>query len=306
MSKINVVITGATGFVGQHLLEGIDYTKWNVRILSRNFEKIGWADMQHCEKVKADLSDVNSLLKAFTDQDIIINIAAEIRDTAKMEASNIQGVKNLIFAARECGVKQIVHLSSVGVVGMQYASHSVMVDESFPCAPKNKYESTKLVSEQLLKEFASASDVSLSILRPTNVIGEHHPFNALLNLSLQLKKGLPALYTKGAKVNYVYVKDVVDAILQATTEQEAFTTRTLGASYSLYDFYKILGEAMSIKIRFVRIPSLLVTLLNIFGIKKLNAISNKVEYSTQGSLMNYNLEKGIHRTIDFYKQSDSL
>lgn len=306
MSKLNVVITGATGFVGQHLLDAIDYSKWNVRIVSRNFNKALWVDDSNCEKCIADLSDEASLLNAFDGQDVIINIAAEIRDPAKMEASNIEGIKNLTRAAKIKGVKHIVHLSSVGVVGMQYSFNTVLVDEHFSCAPKNKYEETKLVSEQLLKDFTADSSISLCILRPTNVIGEHHPFNALLNLSQQLKKGVPALYVKGAMVNYVYVKDLVEEIKRAVDRKTKLAVWNVGSAMYLKDFYGFLGKALQIKIRLVRIPAFVVHLLNLAGINKLNAISNKVEYVPKGSSINYNLQIGIQNTIRFYKQSKKM
>ncbi len=306
MTKLNVVITGATGFVGQHLLDAIDYSKWNVRIVSRSFNKALWADVSKCEKCIADLSDESSLRTAFAGQDVIINIAAEIRDVAKMEASNIDGIKNLIRAANVCGVKHIVHLSSVGVVGMQYSNNTVLVDEHFPCFPKNKYEETKLVSEQLLKDFTVDSTISLCILRPTNVIGEHHPFNALLNLSMQLKKGIPAMYVKGAMVNYVYVKDLVEEIKRAVDPKTKLTVWNVGSALPLIDFYRLLGNAIHVRIRYLRIPAFVVNLLNHAGIKKLNAISNKVEYNTKGSSISYDLQIGIQRTITFYKQSKKL
>lgn len=301
MSKLNVVITGATGFVGQHLLEAIDYSKWNVRIVSRNFNKALWVDDSNCEKCMADLSDEASLVKAFEGQDVIINIAAEIRDLAKMESSNIEGIKNLIRAAKLTGVKHIVHLSSVGVVGMQYSFNTVLVDEHFLCSPKNKYEETKLVSEQLLKDFTADSSTSLCILRPTNVIGEHHPFNALLNLSLQLKKGMPALYMKGAMVNYVYVKDLVEVIKSAVDTKTKLAVWNVGSAMSLKDFYELLGKALQIKIRLVRIPAFVVKLLNLAGIKKLNAISNKVEYIPKHKTDTFGLATALQRTIIYYK-----
>jgi len=301
MSKLNVVITGATGFVGQHLLDAIDYSKWNVRIVSRNFSKELWVDVANCEKCLADLSDEASLVKAFEGQDVIINIAAEIRDPAKMEASNIEGIKNLIRAAKLKGVKHIVHLSSVGVVGMQYSFNTVLVDEHFPCSPKNKYEETKLVSELLLKDFTNDSSISLCILRPTNVIGEHHPFNALLNLSLQLKKGMPALYRRGAMVNYVYVKDLVEEIKRAVDTKTKLSVWNVGSAISLKDFYELLSKSLQIKIRLVRIPAFVVKLLNLAGIKKLNAISNKVEYVPKHKTDTFGLATALQRTILYYK-----
>jgi dihydroflavonol-4-reductase len=301
MDKLNLVITGATGFVGQHLLESLDYNKYNVRIISRDFSKKTWADLSKCELIKANLSELESLKNAFAGQDLIVNIAAEIRNPDLMEASNVLGVKNLVEAAKHSKVPRIVHLSSVGVVGMQYSFNTVLVDEHFECVPKNAYEISKLKSEEILKKAANEDGIACCILRPTNVFGEHHPFNALLNLCQQLQKGRPAIYTEGAMVNYVYVKDLVEEIKSAFDSHASFEIRNVGTVMSLKDFYTLLAQILSQTNRLVRVPGFLIRLLRSVGINKLNAISNKVEYVPYNSFLSFGVEEGIKLSILFYR-----
>jgi dihydroflavonol-4-reductase len=306
MAKLNLVITGATGFVGQHFLESIDYNRYNVRIISRSFSKSTWADLSKCEQVVADLADVESLKRAFAGQDLVVNIAAEIRNESMMEASNIIGVQNLVDAAVFCQVPKIVHLSSVGVVGMQYAAKTVLVDEAYPCDPKNRYEITKLKSEEILLKAAQTGQINCCILRPTNVFGEHHPFNALLNLCQQLQKGRPAIYSEGAMVNYVYVKDLVEEIKSAFDSTTNLEIRNVGTAMSLKDFYTLLAQSLLHTNRLVCVPSFLIRLFRSLGINKLNAISNKVEYVPHNSFLSFGVEEGIKRSILFYKSKGVL
>ena len=134
--------------------------------------------------VEGDLSNQESLNRALSGITILINLAAEVRNLEKLEETNVGGTKRLIAAIREAKtVKEVIHLSSVGVVGMNYNLDLTEVDEQFPAEPKNEYERTKLLSEQLFLDFFRENpDLQWSVLRPTNVFGESHPFDALLNL----------------------------------------------------------------------------------------------------------------------------
>lgn len=307
---MKILITGASGFVGQHLLEDIDTTKYSIRVMTRNMSKKMRILPPGCELVEADLTDVDSLQKALENIDIVVNIAAEVRDPEKLKVTNINGVQNLIEAAVDNKVKKIIHLSSVGVVGMQYSSDPVVIDEQANCFPKNGYELTKLESEKLLSEAHTKYNFQLDIVRPTNVYGEYHPFNALLNLVNHIAQGKPVVSTSTAIVNYVYVKDLTALIIYLLQESSSKGILNVGRSCSLVHFTESVSGNFNKKSRQIYLPQFLINFMNVCGLKKFNAISNKVIYSDEKleSFFKYpyDLKNGIKRTIDYYKTKELI
>ena len=308
---MKVLITGATGFIGQHLLDELKDDPFSVRIISRKQKPEFWCANKNFEIVQGDITNKTSLEKAFEGIDVVINLAAELQDTSKLEATNITGIKNLVELADKNNVKKIIHLSSVGVVGMQYSRNKIIVDESSPCHPQNEYERTKLQSETLLNEFGKKSKTEINIIRPTNVFGDHHPRKALLGFFQRIKSGKSFPAASNAIVNYVYVKDVAHALRFCLLNDIGNKTFSIGKSLPLQDFLKLSADQLKSKSNIVYLPSFLFRLMNLLGylgIEKLKAnlrgISNCVEY--QDAFMKnkiqykYGTEKGIANTIKDY------
>src|ERR1035437_7089710 len=246
MEKVlKIAVTGAAGFIGQHLLEDISPGQFSLRVITRNASKPLRVLPVDCEVVEADLLNFHSLTKAFDGVDVVINIAAEVRNANMLVQTNIEGVKNLISAAVEKGVKKIIHISSVGVVGMQYGNVRQIVDEEAECFPKIEYERTKLESEKLLIEARKKHNFILNILRPTNVFGEYHPFNALLNFMSYTSNNKPMVGTSNAMVNYVYVKDLTALILQLVKDDREYGILNVGSSSSLIDFSSLISQSLN-------------------------------------------------------------
>jgi nucleoside-diphosphate-sugar epimerase len=306
---LKLLITGASGFVGQHLLEGIDTARFDIRVITRDINK-KIPLPAGAQVVQADLNDEASLIKASAGVDVLINTAAEVRDPAKLAETNIEGTKKLIRAIIENRIQQLIHLSSVGVVGMQYRSTPVVVDEQSHCDPKNEYERTKLESERLLKEASARYGFRLVILRPTNVFGESHPFNALLNMAQHISSGKPLLQSSGAMVNYVYVKDLTEAILAFTKDASPSGTYNVGEAMSLEDFTTVISAALQKKKNTLKVPQFLINFMSRLGLKKFNTVSNKVEYDDAAlkSVFSYpyGIKKGVENTIAYYKKKGLL
>jgi nucleoside-diphosphate-sugar epimerase len=302
MTKI--LITGASGFVGKHLLADMDLSACEVSVITRKKPE------QHnfptgVKVIQADLNDVNSLVSALSGIDILVNTAAEVRNASMLEETNIKGTQNLIQAIAANKIKRVIHLSSVGVVGMQYSAKTFIVDEKTACDPKNEYERTKLESERLLIEAEKNYGFNLIVLRPTNVFGEGHPFNALLNMMQYINSEKPLLLSKSAKVNYVYVKDLTASII-ASIKNNKTGIFNVGNSESLNEFSTMIAEQLNKPHKKIYIPAFLPPLMNSLGIKKLNSVSNGVEYDDRelNRFFQYpfGLKEGLKRTIGHYKE----
>ncbi len=300
---MNILITGASGFIGQHLLADIDPNKHAISVVTRNTNKNIPSLPENSKVIVADLTAIDSLKKAFANIDVIINLAAEVRNEKKLTETNVKGTENLLEAAALAGVQKIIHLSSVGVVGMQYNFENTVVTEEAKCNPKNEYERTKYLSEQILVEGCRKNNIALSILRPTNVFGEKHPFHATLKIMKHIKEGKLIVLAKEAKVNYVYVKDLSAAILKLI-DQPQNKILNIGYPSSYKEFIAITEHILNKKAKTITLPDVLFKTLNFLGIKKLRVISNKVIYddSRLKSFFDYpcGLEKGLTNTYKYF------
>jgi dTDP-4-dehydrorhamnose 3,5-epimerase len=300
---MNILITGATGFIGQHLLEELAGDDLNITVISRQQDPIFWCVNKKFKKIQADISKKESLKEAFKNIDAVINIAAELKNNAKFESTNILGTKNLIELSVENKVKKIIHLSSVGVVGMQYSLTPVVVDENTPCHPKNGYERTKLKSEEIIK----SSEIPYVILRPTNVFGDHHPRKALLGFFQRIKAGKAFPMTKNAVANYVYVKDVAHAMRFALLNNIENKVINAGETILLKNFIEMAAKELSVGYKITYLSSILFSALEIFTLGhfgKLRGISNCVEYKDEFMKKSigykYGFKSGIKNSTQFY------
>lgn len=307
--KEKILITGASGFIGKSLLKQIDFDRYEVAILTRNPQKFG--SEERFRVVEGDLSDQESLNRALSGITVLINLAAEVRNQEKLEETNVGGTKRLIAAIRAAGtVKHVIHLSSVGVVGMNYSLEPTVVDEQFPEHPKNEYERTKLLSEKLfLSFFGENPGLQWSVLRPTNVFGASHPFDALLNLMQHVRHGKKILYTRTAKVNYVYVEDLTAFILNRL-EATGNGIYNVGDSMDLKAFLDTIANELGASLKATRIPKWAVKIFLGLKIRKLDSVSNEVIYSDKALRTHFNYpfgyKEGIRHTIEYYKQLNKL
>lgn len=310
MGKLKVVITGVSGFVGKNLTQFIDKDLYEITAITRDKNKLLSILDNSIRIVEADLSDIESLKVAFENQDVLVNLAAEVRNQDLLAKTNIQGTENLIEAIKTTGIKKVIHLSSVGVVGKPYSAKAIDIYEDCDPTPQNEYERTKLISEQLFVSAADSKLFELIVLRPTNVFGENHPFNALLNLMQTIEKQNSLAFSKGAKVNYVYVTDVSFAILAAIEGKIKTGIYNVGYSMELKEFYSVIMNAMKSKTRVIKVPSFLIKFASLLGVNKLQSISNRSEYSDDSIRKSFTypigIEKGVQDTVDYYKQEGLL
>ncbi len=316
---MKILITGATGFIGQHLIESLAGENVSVRIITRKSNAELREKKIQAEIVQGDLADSSVLEKAFRDVEIVINLAAELVDPLKFESTNVNSVKIMAALAKKNDVKKFIQLSSVGVVGMQYSPKHIVVDESTACFPKNGYEKSKLESERILLETFSNDKRKLVILRPTNVFGDEHPRNALFHFFQTIKNGKRMVCTEDAMVNYVYVNDLVSSIHHFIFKDAMENIYNVGNAMLFKDFFlassKLIGKTAPLTI-LPRICFALPEAITYFGMKnvkaKLRSLSNGVIYSDERlqkeipGIYRYGIEKGLQRTIEFYNSKGKL
>lgn len=223
---MKLFVTGASGFIGSHFIEralsdghdvvGLYRTDAPERRRLLAHLRAGGADLR-----RGDLVDFDSLRDALTDADVVCHFAAAFTEAGRDEdffhRINVLGTANLAAVAAERGVRRFLLCSTGGVYGRQVAGN---IDEQSPTQPWNAYESSKLASETVLREIASARGMEHVILRPAAVYGPGDV--RMRKLFRMVSRGRFPLFGRGAGSRHlVYVSDVVDAFMRACTAPSA-------------------------------------------------------------------------------------
>ncbi len=198
-----ILLTGATGFVGRHLLNKISKID-RVRCLVRHERQAEELKKKGYETIIGDISENKRLLEATRGVDIVIHSAALMRGTRKQyELVNVVGTKNVVEACKKENVKQVIYLSSV------------LADEDYD----NGYGKTKREGEDIVKN----SGICYAILRLDAVYGKNDK-RTVGKIANAIKKS-PAvllLFGKGqANTHFLHVENATDAITAALKNTKA-------------------------------------------------------------------------------------
>ena len=211
---MNALVTGATGFVGGHLVDRLLERGDHVTALVRTPARAADAASRGVRLIQGDLSDVGALAAAAVDQDVVYHAAALTGavDEAEFMMANRDGTANLARAVVAAGsTGRFVHLSSMAAGGP--ARHGIPKQAHDPNYPVTMYGRSKLAAEQALQE----APLPWTILRPPTVYGPRDRDN-LLTVFKAAKFGLAPVFGDGSmELSIIHVADLVDAIVRAGT-----------------------------------------------------------------------------------------
>jgi dihydroflavonol-4-reductase len=214
---MTVIVTGASGHIGLNLVRALTAEKQNVRALvhvnQKPLEGLG------AEIVRADVSNVDSLIKVFQGADVVYHLAGVISivntEWPLVERINVQGVGNVIEACRRSKVKRLVHFSSIHAI--QQEPLDKPVDESSPLIDGRgypPYDRSKAAGQRLIRA-AVADGLDAVVVNPTGVFGpyDYQPSffgSALLGMA---NSKMPALVNGG--FDWVDARDVAQGAILA-------------------------------------------------------------------------------------------
>ena len=210
-------VTGATGFVGGHLVKALRARGDSVTALVRRpalAEKQGWGD--DVRLVKGDLGDESALREGCAGVDVVYHVAGMIsaRNLDEYMACNRDGTANVLEAARDGGVGRFVLVSSLAVAGPTVPGHPVA--ETRPPAPVTDYGRSKLAAEVLVQ----AMSMPWTIVRPPVVYGEWD--HATVKIFQLAKSGFVPLFGDGSQeLSVIHAEDLARALIAAGTMPSA-------------------------------------------------------------------------------------
>lgn len=226
---MTVLVTGATGFTGSHLVRVLREAGDDVRAMVRDVGRADGLAALGATVVTGDLTDRASLERAMAGCDVVYNIAALYREAGlpaqAYRAVNADAVVTLIECARTAGVRRVVHCSTVGVHGD--IAHPP-ANEDAPLSPGDVYQETKVLGEQLAREASARTGVELVIARPTGIYGPGD--RRLFKMFGQMARGRFVMLGRGSNYYHLtYIDDLCRGFrLCGTVPQAAGRTYILG------------------------------------------------------------------------------
>lgn len=241
-----VLVTGAGGFIGSHLTEGLVDRCANVRAFvrynSRNdwglLELLPYERLKEIEIFMGDLKDADAIRQAIKGVDIIFHLGSLIaipysytnpRETIE---TNMLGTLNVLTAAREEQVEKIVHTSTSEVYG---TAQYVPIDERHQLQGQSPYSASKIAADKIAESFYCSYNLPVAIIRPFNTYGPRQSARAvipaIISQAATKKIYLGSLHPTR---DYTYVKDTIGAFIKIATSPESIgEVINIGSNYEI-------------------------------------------------------------------------
>lgn len=203
--KEKILVTGADGFIGSHVVEKLVETGYDVRafVFYNSFNSWGWLDhvddrvRSAIDVFPGDIRDPHGTQRAVAGCDVVLHLAALIaipfsyHSPATYVETNINGTLNLLEAARSHDVSRFVSTSTSEVYG---TAQYVPIDEDHPLVGQSPYAATKIAADQMALAYYRSYEMPVTVIRPFNTFGPRQSARAVIpTIITQLLSGQPEL-----------------------------------------------------------------------------------------------------------------
>lgn len=260
-----VLITGADGFIGSHLVEEVINQGGKVKafVYYNSFNSFGWLDafspekLDKIEVVSGDIRDKGFVEESMKGCDVVFHLAALIGIPFSYHApdsyvdTNIKGTLNVLTAAQKLSVERVLVTSTSEVYGTaQYTP----IDESHPYQGQSPYSATKIGADRLAESFYSSFDLPVTIVRPFNTYGPRQSARAIIpTIITQILAGRKELHLGNLSPtrDLNYVKDVAKAFVAISKCDAAIGEEiniASGKEISMRDLVDMLVSLLSVDV----------------------------------------------------------
>jgi nucleoside-diphosphate-sugar epimerase len=240
VTGISALVSGATGFLGGHLIIKLREKGFRVRALVRQTSDVDGLVRSGIDISVGDVLDRQSLQRAMAGQQLVFHTAGKVSDWGSRQEfwqANAEGTANVISACREAGVKRLIHISSLTVLGLPRSG--TRIDEKTPIADsvRDFYTISKIAGEKLVRE-AHGSGLETIVIRP-GVIWGPGDITILPRLAALLRRGQLVFIGRGAnQLGLSHVENLSQGIILAAQAPSA-----AGQIYHLTDGEEITARA---------------------------------------------------------------
>mgnify|MGYP002624685299 FL=1 len=285
---MKLLVTGASGFLGEHVVSAALRRGHTVRAMIRpasDVTRLPWHEDTNVEIVRADLRQRRGLEDAVRGCDGVIHLAAAMGgDFYARFAGTVIATEHLLDAMTAAGVKRLIATSSFSVYDYRRLRMGSTLDERSPLEARpddrDDYARTKLIQEQLVRDRAQRDGLELTVLRPGAVFGAHHLWTARLGRQLGNNRWLRT--GAWAHVPFTYVESCAEAFIACIDAPQ-----TIGRTYNVVDddcptqrrYVALLRSRMKPRLRLLRANF---TLLR--SVAALAGLTNRLVFSGRAKL----------------------
>ena len=260
-----VLVTGADGFIGSHLVEALVRAGHRVRafVFYNSFSSWGWLDRSapdvrsQIEVFAGDIRDPHGVRKAMAECDAVLHLAALIAIPYSYHSpdsyvdTNIKGTLNVLQAARELGTTRVVHTSTSEVYG---TARFVPITEDHPLQGQSPYSASKIGADQIAYSFFNSFGVPVATIRPFNTYGPRQSARAVIpTIITQIADGkrrirLGALHPTR---DFSFIADTVRGFISVMESDRAVgEVINIGTNFeiSIGDTARLIAEIMGVEI----------------------------------------------------------
>jgi UDP-glucose 4-epimerase len=254
------LVTGAGGFIGSHLVEGLVERGYRVRAFVHynsqgswhNLDRVAPPVLSSLEVVAGDIADSFSVDRAVEGCDVVFHLAALIGipysyvAPSSYVATNVTGTLNVLEACRRHGVARVVHTSTSETYG---SAQYVPIDERHPLVGQSPYSATKIAADKLAESFQRSFGTPVVVLRPFNTFGPRQSLRAVIPTVIvqALTREALSLGSLEPVRDFTFVSDTVAGFI-AAAESERVVGETVnlgvGAGVSIRELVDGIGEIL--------------------------------------------------------------
>jgi NAD dependent epimerase/dehydratase len=311
-----VLVTGAGGFIGGHLVQRLVRDGARVRALVRYNSRnergtLDWIPPEalgDVEAVLGDLRDVESVDRAVSGSEIVFHLGAQIAipysfvNPRDFFETNVLGTLNVAQAALTRDVSRIVHTSTSEVYG---TARQIPITEDHPLEPQSPYAASKVAADKLMDSYHRSFRLPVTVLRPFNTYGPHQSARAVIPtiVSQALEGDVLRLGSLEPRRDLTFVADTVDGFVRAAAAPDA-VGRTVqlgtGRDVSIGDVVRIVGEVLGRELTVQKDPDR----VRPEASEVMRLIASP---ALAGELIGWapqtDLEEGLRRTIEWIEKS---
>lgn len=267
---MKALVTGANGFLGALLTKRLLEEGHQVKALVRKNSDLSELESLKPTYVYGDVTDKNSLLEAFKDQEIIFHLAGYIAykksERTLMDKVNVGGTKNVVEACEILKPTKLLHLSSVVAIGSTFTPQ--VLNEESPYTIHNLnlgYFETKKQAEDIVIKSAKQNRIHAVCVNPSTIYGHGDAKKGSRRNQIKVARGELGFYTSGG-VNVVAAEDVLDGILLALSKGKNAERYILSSeNMTIQSLFQRIAKAANVIPPQVKMPNWVLHGLGIVG-----------------------------------------
>jgi len=320
LSNRKIFVTGAGGFIGSHLVEALVLKGCKIKafVHYNSFNSWGWLDhidkkvMESVEVISGDITDPFGVKESMKECEVVFHLAALIaipysyHSPASYVDTNIKGTLNVLQAAKELGIKKIIHTSTSEIYG---TAQFVPITEDHPTNPQSPYAATKSGADFLALTFYRSFGLPVIVARPFNTFGPRQSARAIIpTIISQIASGKKEIKLGSLHPtrDLNYVKDTADGFI-ACAESDTATGEVInlgrGEEISIGDLAKLIAKIMEKDITIIADEKRQRPQKS--EVERLLADNKKAKNILHWS-PKYSFEEGLIETIKWFQQPENL